>query len=320
MTATTASQRALRALSQTSTMHDILASADRDFLAALVAAGGPLPEQYAELDECLSRLCQHSEREQLPAGTLRAALIGLGGAFADPTSLVGKVLHARRHGVFGLMEDIYSNRRSEDAALHRWDAWFQRCAAAEAVRRRKDFLVGYLGGVASSVPTGSTVAVLGCGSCREVLEHLDDTGPRLSFDCIDIDKEALSFAKSLRKPEHRRSVRLLNSNALRFRPRRRYVRILSAGLFDYLSDRSFLLLLKQLGSALRPGGELLIGNFSPNNVTRGPMGCAGWVLRERSADELLGLARAAGYSPHQAWVGSEESGINLFLNVRVPHW
>jgi SAM-dependent methyltransferase len=294
-------------------------SPDREFLTALVAIGGPAPEQHAELDACFSRLSDRLERGKFSASALRETLIGLGGPFSDPKSLVGLVLAARRHGDYGVMEQIYSNRHSEDPANQRWDAWFQATAAAEAVRYRKKFLVRYLNDVAARVPIGSRIVMLGCGSCREVFEHLDEKGPQLRFDCLDIDEEALTFARSLGERRHLKNVRLLRMDVLRFKPRSRYVRIISAGLFDYLSDRSFRILLRRLGRFLHPGGEFLIGNFSRKNVTRGPMSCAGWILRERNENELLSLSRAAGYSAHQSWVGSEETGVNLFLNIRISN-
>ena len=44
--------------------------------------------------------------------------------------------------------------------------------------------------------------------------------------------------------------------------------IYSAGLFDYLSDRSFAALLGTLYEALAGGGQLLIGNVDVSNPTR----------------------------------------------------
>ncbi len=63
---------------------------------------------------------------------------------------------------------------------------------------------------------------------------------------------------------------------------------------------------------IHPLGKIVIGNFGPN-PSRGVMGCAGWILYERTADELLKLAHTAGVAARQSWVASEENGVNLFL-------
>lgn len=288
------------------------------FLQVLLGRGGPTPSEYSALAECFNDLFQKNQINGSVAPALRSALLELGGPFADHGSLVGLVLTTPRHGRYDVMERIYSNALSNEPAYRKWDAWFQTTAAAEAVRRRKDFLVGYLNDVAATAPAGSVIAVLGCGSCREVFEHLDQCGPQLRFDCVDVDEDAIGYAKSLGS-RHRESAKFLQMNVFGFRPRNRYFRIVSAGLFDYLSDRSFVTLLKRWGRFLCAGGELLIGNFSPRNATRGPMGCAGWILHERSADELLLLARTAGYPAHHSWIGTEETGLNLFLGIRVPY-
>ena len=66
----------------------------------------------------------------------------------------------------------------------------------------------------------------------------------------------------------------------------RYDLIYSAGLFDYLNDRTASALAKALLSLLAPGGSLVIGNFNPENHGRGFMeGFMDWklILRDEKA-------------------------------------
>ncbi len=292
----------------------------RSFLTSLIRAGGPSPEQFSALTACFDEFHAYCEITGMAPAGRKSFFVGLGGPFAPDASLIGRVFAAPTPGRFAIMEEIYARASSRDPAIRQWDEWFQQTDAAEAVRKRKDFLVGYLNDLSLTVPQGSKVAVLGAGSCREVFEHLAASrGPRLHFDCVDVDKEAVAYAKRIGK-DHAHHVSFHCLNALRFRSYARYALIASAGLFDYFSDRVFVTALRQLGKLVSPGGELLIGNFSTTNATHGPMGCAGWTLYERTPADLLRLARTAGYSPRQAWVASEESGVNLFLGIRTPRW
>ena len=90
--------------------------------------------------------------------------------------------------------------------------------------------------------------------------------------------------------------------------------IYSAGLFDYLSDRSFAALLGALYEAAAPGGQLLIGNVDVSNPTRYFMEYfAEWFLIHRSRSQLLDMARHLRPAPAVARVESEPLGVNLFL-------
>jgi extracellular factor (EF) 3-hydroxypalmitic acid methyl ester biosynthesis protein len=93
--------------------------------------------------------------------------------------------------------------------------------------------------------------------------------------------------------------------------------IYSMGLFDYLTDPVAAPLIARLYRLLRPGGELVIGNFHPRNPTRIYMEYwMDWVLCYRTEDELLQLAeRLPGARPDLAY---ETSGCQLFLRVRRP--
>jgi hypothetical protein len=90
--------------------------------------------------------------------------------------------------------------------------------------------------------------------------------------------------------------------------------IYSAGLFDYLSDRSFTALLGALHEALAPGGQMLVGNVDVSNPTRYFMEYfAEWFLIHRSRNQLLDKARLLRPAPTVSRVESEPLGVNLFL-------
>ncbi len=114
-----------------------------------------------------------------------------------------------------------------------------------------------------------------------------------------------------------KNVSFINQNAFRYRPAARYDFIWSAGLFDYFSDKLFVRLLNCMYSILNTAGELIIGNFSPANPSRGMMEVfAKWYLHHRDQAELSSLAIRAGVEEDMIDVRSEKLGVNLFLHLK----
>jgi len=136
------------------------------------------------------------------------------------------------------------------------------------------------------------------------------------IDCVDLDRDAIDFARRLCGDFSDR-VSFERRNALRYRPTRRYDLIWSAGLFDYLTDRMFVALVRHLQKYLTTDGELIIGNFCPNNSSRAYMEMlAEWHLVHRSKETLVALAKQSGVSAGRVCIDQEPLGINLFLRIR----
>ena len=96
----------------------------------------------------------------------------------------------------------------------------------------------------------------------------------------------------------------------------KYYLIWIAGLFDYLDDRVAKILLKKLWRYLKDGGELVFGNYSPDNPTRTGMELvARWNLIHRSANDLIKLCTDTGLSFSEIEVESEPLGVNLFCVI-----
>jgi hypothetical protein len=78
-------------------------------------------------------------------------------------------------------------------------------------------------------------------------------------------------------------------------------------------------LLKSLLAVTRPGGEVVVGNFSTHNPSRAYMELLGdWSLTHRTEKDLVELAREAGADRGAISVEWEPEGVNLFLHVRRP--
>ena len=257
-------------------------------------------------------------REQVAAFMLRSPLLG---------RAAGKPLgHA---GDYEMMNMIYRDQAEGDSlfarAVNRY-ALQERCA--QAVRSR----LVYIGATirATVEERGRTrIASIGCGPAHELLLLLQQhpaLGPHLDVALIDQDERALAFCERTLAP-------LAHATGARIRFIRESVRrlvaarqpdealgpqdlIYSAGLFDYLSARSFSALLGRLYRALAPGGKLLVGNVGTGNPTRTFMEyCLDWFLIHRSREELRGFARELQPEPSRVEVDAEPLGVNLFLCV-----
>ncbi len=138
----------------------------------------------------------------------------------------------------------------------------------------------------------------------------------LTFDCVEYDEAAILYAQTLCY-EHVNEISFTKANAIRYTTEKRYPRVWSAGLFDYLDDRRFTFLLQRLYDVLEEGGELVIGNFSEENPSRSYMEIMmDWKLYYRDEDELIRLGVACGIPRNKIHVGQEPEGINLFLHLK----
>lgn len=134
------------------------------------------------------------------------------------------------------------------------------------------------------------------------------------IDCVDMDAKAISHALDLNRDFLDR-ITFHHRNIFRFQPKETYDLVWSAGLFDYLDDRAFRFLLKKFLHIIKPGGQIVIGNFSPNNPSRDYMEFGRWNLIHRDKEQLLQLAGACNVQKQKNTINSEPEGVNLFLHI-----
>lgn len=239
-------------------------------------------------------------------------------------------------GDYEMMNMLYRPTHGEGASL--FAKVINLCAASEVAARaninRISFLTERLRAAVRRVRSEgggrARLCSVGCGPAREIevlLENEPELGPFLDVALVDQDTRAISFierkltplAKQTGAKLHfiRESVRrlLTGGGSLAHTLGQRHV-IYSAGLFDYLSERSFAALLGALYGAIAPGGQLLVGNVDVSNPTRYFMEYfAEWFLVHRSRAQLLEQARLLRPAPVAARVESEPLGVNLFLVI-----
>ena len=273
----------------------------------------------------LARLNCWGRSNQLPSSRFWAV--------AGPTLELGW-LHARaRHKPLGYAGDYEMFVRFWEATCEThplgrlFDRYFQQQAAVEAVRSRTVKLAAAIAAHALAESSGPyRLASVGCGPAIDVELALrmlpDERRGEVLLTLIDLDEAALEYAgrrlEGLIAPE-RLTVRRANLFRLAEQPRTAELLadanfVVCSGLLDYLADEPAKLLLDACWHRLALGGCLMAGNFAPHHPTRAYMEWFGnWYLIYRTADELSGLAHAAGIDPRQVSIGAERMGIDLFL-------
>lgn len=147
-------------------------------------------------------------------------------------------------------------------------------------------------------------------------------GTQASFTCLDQDEESLKHAQRQIGSIERfvKSGFNFNFKNLAIRnviaaglPDAGYDLIYSAGLFDYLTDPVAQMAAQKMMASLKPGGKLIIGNFSTNNNWAPLMELIlDWNLIYRSKEDLERLFKPLGSKIH---VETEPLGVNLFAVI-----
>lgn len=286
----------------------------------MVTAGGPQESEYPLLDALMDNLYQMKLAGQLET----TALSFLQGLFHD--EFLAETIHGYVYrkplgyaGDFRLIDMIYKHHQSDHKSYKRWDRYFHYNIATGAVRNRKDFFKQQLLNKINGRKTPLHLLNVASGPARDLYELYARVDPdMLVTTCVDIDANAIAFASELCSP-YREQINFHQKNILRFSSAEKFDVIWSAGLFDYFEDRLFVMALKRLLTMLRPGGEILIGNFSEHNPSRAYMELFGeWFLIHRSREKLISLSLLAGVQRELITVEQEPLGINLFLKIKSP--
>lgn len=232
-------------------------------------------------------------------------------SFSTPKTLQGHVQSCPRgyYGDFEIIDKIYTNYLAPELPYRNWDTYFQSKSMPQAVRNRKAYFIKKL----TELPEGAKVLNLASGPCRDLLEFDQTYGKHLVIDCVDLDQDAISSAKSLLGNTQKLEVRFTHANILRFLPSEKYDLIWSAGLFDYFDNPSFTRIISRFAEFVQTGGKMIIGNFRVDETTVAYMEFGGWYLHYRTEEDLLRLSQDLPYSSRS--VEQEPLGLNLFLNI-----
>lgn len=288
-----------------------LTDKELDFLEKMLEKGGPDEEDYIRFANMVNSFNEDAinEMRNVLHPLLRNINTTQGYAFSKPFGYAGDFL---------MIEKIYTNKISTDPMYKKWDIWWQKSHAANAVRNRKSYFINLMTELEQKSIHAKRVLILGSGPATDVNEYLKkNPNSKISFDLIDLDENAIAYAKG-KNHEFEDKLNFVRINVLRFNTHKRYDLIWSAGLFDYFKEKHFIYLLKKYMKLLNERGELVVGNFSDKNPTRVLQEAfSAWHLNYRSEYELLKIASEAGLNQGDVSIEKEPLGVNLFMRVKL---
>lgn len=290
-------------------------------LRRFIKKGNWSDESFNKLDAILSEIGYQLQKGTIIMSDVKEIGTGLTKEFLAET-LQGHGLRKPYGypGDFLLLDKIYTGYKTKNPKFRIWDDYFQAQAAPQAVRNRKEYFKNV---VSAKCKGNSDLRLLNVvsGSGRELCELYANlpTGSTMSTTCTEIDDYAIAYSKGL-NADYLEHIKYVHSNIFKFGNNEKYDVIWSAGLFDYLNDKAFLVLLNRFKSWLLPGGEIIVGNFNKeNNPSRNYMEIMGdWYLIHRTEEQLRRLAKQAGFLDNQIEVHQEELKVNLFLHLKLP--
>lgn len=236
-------------------------------------------------------------------------------------------------GDFELMNILYRNE-------HVGDSLFGKCLhahclnhpEARAVRNRPIYLYQVLLRLLRErAGTPVKIGSIACGPCWEVQMLIESAGEQgldlsqTSFHLLDQDVNALKHAHEKLWEVVKRTGSPVQLNLVNRAIRNMIAHgwqeegfdlLYSAGLFDYFSDPVARMAATVLFRCVKPGGQLIIGNFNLTTPNKFMMRLAlDWSLVYRSPEDLEGLFASLG---GELSIEQEPEGVNLFCVIRKP--
>lgn len=227
-------------------------------------------------------------------------------------------------GDFLMMEHIYADIAKGEGKLGEIiDAFCLQRPGSLAIRGRRILLRNQLMQLSGAIAArgGITrIMNLACGPNRELFDFLADCEYSESIEalCVDIDSEALQYTNQyVNIFPHRASIRLMSENVIKWALGRATHHIepldiiYSAGLCDYLDPRLFRALITQCHRHLKPGGTLLLGNFThyPDSLFLDKL--LKWELIYRSEEDMKELFALTPFG-ERVTIIAEQAQVNLF--------
>ncbi|WP_276480322.1 class I SAM-dependent methyltransferase [Paraflavitalea pollutisoli] len=284
----------------------------------LIARGGPSVQEYASLTSATQELYAAYLAGEYSAVDLQV----LQSSFSD--DCLAQTLHGHSirkpfgyAGDFLIIDKIYRQHVTTDERYANWDRLWHHLDATKAVRNRKDYFKSLM---TRQLATGKSLQLLNVasGPARDLAELYGMINPaQLHTTCIEADERAIAYARTL-NAGHIDQINFIQQNIFRYDAAGSYDIVWSAGLFDYFTDSVFVKILRRFMRWTKPGGEIIVGNFSDTNPSQGFMELFGdWFLHHRSAATLEALALEAGARKEQVSIAQEAAGVNLFLHIKL---
>jgi SAM-dependent methyltransferase len=174
---------------------------------------------------------------------------------------------------------------------------------------------------------GLRVTSLACGPACEIVD-LFESGRNVDAihaTLLDADPRALAaFYGKISRAPYRGQIQLVHGNLLELGELRCRANlrdqdvVFSLGLVDYFADAFVVDLLDYVYEVLRPGGQIILGNFHVRNQYRGLLDYVlDWVLIHRTEDDMKRLFAESRFRLC-CDIFFEDQGINMFARAVKP--
>lgn len=228
-------------------------------------------------------------------------------------------------GDFKMIDMIYRNRPTGDGRFGELvDEWLLNRLPCCAVRSRRQFLAGLLAKESQRILALKDrvhIMNLACGPSRELFDFIAASGQddNVTATCLDIDPEALKFTSELAASfEHGAEIRIMEDDLIKWalgsssQYREKQDIIYSAGLFDYLNEELFIMLVNRCYETLNTGGTLTVGNFraNPDKVFMDRL--LDWRLIYREKEDLKQIFAKTAFGQRVIVEVEQDAGIQLF--------
>ncbi len=240
-------------------------------------------------------------------------------------------------GDYEMMNMIVRNQMNGGSLFAKFmDAFLLVQAAPQAVRNRVDFLQGKIIAEAGRLARHGSQAKIfsvACGPAWEAVNFLAEhpLAGHVDIEFMDFEVEtlrnvALKVEAAKKKNPSKAVVKftknsvqnLLRAGNRAAKSENQFDLVYCSGLYDYLSDQVCQTVNNCFYNLLRPGGLMVVGNFSPDTRHQNIMEhFAEWFLIYRESRELAALAPSSAPRDNCV-VRAEPTGTNLFLEVRKP--
>lgn len=282
-----------------------------------VQCGGPEEHEWDDFNQWIDSLFNDKAKFEFTDEEIKT----IQNAFGDSINLDTLQGHIVNKpfgyaGDFQLIDNFYTFSTINNGKYLKFDHFGLNMRVADALRNRKAYFINLISSKINLYPDGMMILDVASGPCRNLKEFFElKPDYKIQCDCIEQDTKAIDYAKGILGAECQK-VNFIQKNAIKFTTAKRYDLIWSGGLFDYFTDSIFVRLLKRYYNFLNVNGEMVIGNFSPNNPSKNYMALMEWHLNYRDEDKLLELAKECGFGMNYVSIGKEPENVNLFLHVK----
>lgn len=193
--------------------------------------------------------------------------------------------------------------------------------ACKAVANRKYYIKDVILEKISQKIEPLSIASIASGPAEEILEVFEHLGKdnysKLKASGIDIDKRACASVDD-QILEHRLQHYFSThaSDILKLSPVPNHLSgqdlVYSMGLVDYFKDRATVKIINRMYDMLKPGGEIIIGNFHVSCNSRIFLDyLLDWKLIYRTEEDMRRLFAQSSFGNSQVTVDFEPGGVNM---------